>query len=131
VLGFLTRSKTVVDVTSRRFYFGFAPNYRSECSAFEKDPEGEPYLQTLSAEVSELMTESGRWPRAIDLTSVVTEFPALFSSTLGAANCAPYEIELSDSTPVRSPPYQCAPPPPASPSFREGKRISGGGGATP
>ena len=34
----------------------------------------------------------------------------LFSPVLGTANCEPYEIELSDATPVRSAPYRCAPP---------------------
>jgi hypothetical protein len=37
-------------------------------------------------------------------------FPALFSKTLGLVACAPYEIKLVDSVPVRSPPYRCAPP---------------------
>jgi hypothetical protein len=31
----------------------------------------------------------------------------LFSSSLGTAKCALYEIGLSDSTTVRSPPYRC------------------------
>jgi hypothetical protein len=43
-------------------------------------------------------------------SSIIADFPALFSPTLGMANCAPYEIELSDPTPVRSQPYRCAPP---------------------
>jgi hypothetical protein len=34
----------------------------------------------------------------------------LFSTSLGTAKCAPYDIELTDSKPVRSPPYRCAPP---------------------
>jgi len=34
----------------------------------------------------------------------------LFSSALGKLDCTPYEIELSDSTPVRSSPYRCVPP---------------------
>ena len=34
----------------------------------------------------------------------------MFSSALGTVNCAPYEIELSDPTPVRSSPHRCAPP---------------------
>jgi hypothetical protein len=42
--------------------------------------------------------------------SLYDEFLALFSSKLGVAKCAPYEIELSDPTPVRSSPYWCAPP---------------------
>jgi len=41
--------------------------------------------------------------------ALLLNFP-LFSSTLGSARVAPYEIELSDMTPVRSPPYRCPPP---------------------
>ena len=33
----------------------------------------------------------------------MTEFPGLFSSVLGTARCVPYEIELLDTVPVRSP----------------------------
>jgi hypothetical protein len=29
---------------------------------------------------------------------------------IGVAKCTPYNIELSDTKPVRSPPYRCAPP---------------------
>jgi hypothetical protein len=36
-------------------------------------------------------------------------FGAVFTE-LGTANCTPYEIELSDPTPVHLQPYQCAPP---------------------
>jgi hypothetical protein len=50
------------------------------------------------------------WPSDVSSSSLVAEFPALFSSTLGAANCAPYEIELPDPTPARSSPYRRAPP---------------------
>jgi hypothetical protein len=38
------------------------------------------------------------------------EFPSLFSPTVGTAHVTPYEIELTDVAPVRSPPYWCAPP---------------------
>jgi hypothetical protein len=40
----------------------------------------------------------------------MAQFPALFSTLLGTAKCASYDIELSDVTPVRSRPYRCAPP---------------------
>ena len=40
----------------------------------------------------------------------MSEFPGLFSSGLGTARCVPYEIELLDAVPVRSPPYRCSPP---------------------
>jgi hypothetical protein len=58
----------------------------------------------------ELASVSDAWSGDVSLTSLVAEYPALFSSTLGAAKCAPYEIELSDPTPVPSSPYPCAPP---------------------
>ena len=41
---------------------------------------------------------------------LMEEFPSLFSASLGVARCAPYDIELSDTSPVRSPPYRCTPP---------------------
>jgi hypothetical protein len=50
------------------------------------------------------------WPYGMTSESIVAEFPALFSSALGTAACAPYEIEMVNSDPVRSPPYPCAPP---------------------
>jgi hypothetical protein len=47
---------------------------------------------------------------ALMLDSLVKEFPALFSDELGTAKCGPYDIELSDTKPVRSVSYRCAPP---------------------
>jgi hypothetical protein len=46
----------------------------------------------------------------VNSSLIVGEFLALFSSTLGTVKCTPYEIELSDLTPVRSPLYCCGPP---------------------
>ena len=40
----------------------------------------------------------------------VCEFSGFFSGKLGTIRGAEYEIELLDQVPVRSPPYQCAPP---------------------
>ena len=56
------------------------------------------------------MTALKTRPSNLDCSKLKTEFPSLFSTTLGVAKCAPYEIELSDTTPVRSAPYRCAPP---------------------
>jgi hypothetical protein len=56
-----------------------------------------------------MMGERGFWPEGVNAQSM-NEFPGLFSSTVGTAHMAPYEIELSDVLPVRSPLYRCAPP---------------------
>jgi len=58
----------------------------------------------------ELNTIAQLRPKELRADTLKEEYPRLFSSTLGTANCAPYYIELSDETPVRSPPYRCAPP---------------------
>ena len=68
------------------------------------------YLRNLAAQVSEENDSLGGRSNDLTVESFSAEFPALFSSTLCTANCAPYEIELSDGTPVRSCPYRCAPP---------------------
>jgi hypothetical protein len=109
-LDFMNRTGMMLDVASRKFSFGFAPG----CSGvFCLDDLGVcegGYLQRLQDEVRELASVSEPWPGDGSFSSLVDEFPALFSSTLGVAKCAPYEIELSDPTPVHSSPYRCAPP---------------------
>jgi len=46
----------------------------------------------------------------IDLDPLVAKYLVQYSSTLWTAKCAPYEKELSDPGPVRSPPYRCNTP---------------------
>jgi len=45
-----------------------------------------------------------------DRAVLMDEFPSLFATSFGTAKYTPYDIELSDTTPVRPPPYRCAPP---------------------
>ena len=85
------------EVASRKLSFGFSPNCSGTFSLENFDVGYEVYLQHLCEEA--LVSEV--WPSDVSSSSLVAEFPALFSSTLGTANCAPHEIELSDPTPVR------------------------------
>jgi hypothetical protein len=48
---------------------------------------------------------SENWPTEVDLDSLVTEYPVLFASTLGAAKCTPYEI-IVRSTPISLLPFR-------------------------
>jgi len=70
----------------------------------------EPYLQHLCLEVADLTTVTQARPKDLNRGVLLDEFPSLFSSSLVNAKCTPYDIELSDTTPVRSPTYRCAPP---------------------
>jgi hypothetical protein len=100
----------VIDVASRKFSFGFAPSCFGTFSILKWDGEVEPYLKNLREEASNMATVSEVWPGGMTSSSIMADFPSLFSPTLGTANCTPYVVELSDPTPVRSPPYRCAPP---------------------
>ena len=104
-LDFLNKTKMVVDVASRSYSFGFAPDRKGVFVRWDKPSGGEQFLQNLCDEASKVPT-----PNGVGWSSIVVEFPGVFSSTLGTARCSPYEIELCDSTPVRSPPYRCGPP---------------------
>ena len=100
----------VVDVASRKFSFGFAPSCVGTFSVPNWDGEVEPYLQNLREEASNIAMGCEVWPGGLTSSSIMADFPVLFSPALGTAKCTPCEVELSDSTPVRSPPYRCAPP---------------------
>ena len=94
----------------KKFSFAFTPDCVGEFGSWNANHEVESFLENVSTEVSELAAAGGCWPNEASSTSIMAEIPALFSSTLGAAHCVPYEIELSDTTLVRSSLYRCAPP---------------------
>jgi len=93
----------LIDVSSKQYRFGFASDRCGTFGRTEATQEGEPYLQSLEAGISQGIG-------GFENSSIFADFPQLFSSTLGTAQCAPYEIELTDPTPVRSAPYRCGPP---------------------
>jgi hypothetical protein len=109
-LDFLRRTLMTVDVADRKFSFGFAPHRVGEFGARSDEVDGDTYLHGLLAEVAGAGFGQNSGANALSVESFAREFPALFSSNLGTAKCAPYEIELLDSAPVRSSPYRCAPP---------------------
>jgi hypothetical protein len=109
-LDFLTRVRMMVNAASRKFSFAFAPECSGSLSVREGTRENELWLQTLCDEAVTMAVVPEFWPGGMTLESIVAEFPALFSSALGTAACAPYEIEVANPDPVRSPPYRCAPP---------------------
>jgi len=81
--------------------------------AFDTDidcNQEDPFLKELCISAAEVTTMAQVWPQELWAETLRAEYPDLFSSSLGTVKCAPYEIELSDTTPVRSPPYRCAPP---------------------
>jgi len=85
-LDFLDRSKMVVDVASRKFSFGYDSSCFGTFSVPNSDGEFQPYLQNLREEASKMATVSEVWPGGVTSSSIMADFPALFSPTLGTAN---------------------------------------------
>ena len=109
-IDFLERTQMMVNAASKTFSFGFAPDKIGHFSRCDWEGEDQPFLQGLLEETSGMLGKGPVWPDGTSAQGIIAEFPTLFSSTLGSARVTPYEIELSDMAPVRSPPYRCAPP---------------------
>jgi len=109
-LDFLRRSQMTLDVSSKSFRFAFAPKVEG---IFGTDIFGnveDPFFRDLCVNAARFTTLGHVRPRELCAEVLQEEYSSLFSSSLGTAKCTPYEIELCDATPVRSPPYRCAPP---------------------
>jgi len=109
-IDFLKLTNMLVNPAARTFSFSFAPGETGQFSDGSGVAETQPFLQALFEEASSVAVPRGPWPEGVDAQSIMAEFPGLFSPTVGTAHVAPYEIELTDFAPVRSPPYQCSPP---------------------
>jgi hypothetical protein len=109
-LEFLEHTQMLVDVADRKFSFAFAPGHVTSFVVPNENRQGETYFQRLRDEAGKLTSLSGVQTSGLEVDSIMADFPELFSKNLGTACCVAYEIELSDTTPVSSPPYRCAPP---------------------
>jgi hypothetical protein len=106
----MRRSRIQVDVAARTSKYGVAPD---TCGMFSKDCEdsgGVEFIKDLVSQARQMSSLSAICPLVLTLESLMVEYPTLFTSSLGTAKCTPYEIELTYTNPVRSPPYRCAPP---------------------
>ena len=108
-LDFLQQAQIRVDLPTRTFRLAFALDRVGSFSPAICGEGNEAFLQQFCVEATELTTISQ--VRLTDLWAdvLMTEFPHFFSSSLCTAKCVPHDIELSDTTPVRLPPYQRAP----------------------
>jgi hypothetical protein len=88
-MDFLSRTNTLVDTASRTFSFGFAPNSLGHFSRDDWGKRTESYLQSLYDETLNGAPVKDIWPGGVTAQSIMDEFPSLFSSTLGTANCSP------------------------------------------
>jgi hypothetical protein len=109
-IDFLRHTNMLVNPAAKTFFFNFAPDKVGNFSENIRGVKSQPFLQGLFDETPATMGEQGFWPEGVNAQSIMSEFPGLFSSAVGTALVSPFEIKLTDILPVRSPPYQCAPP---------------------
>ena len=104
-LDFLQRTQMMLNLPDKTFGYAFAP---TKVGSFGVDiPVGdcEPYLYQLCVNVSDLDSIANVRSKQLCAETLREEYPRLFTSSVATASCTPYEIELSDTTPVLSPPY--------------------------
>jgi hypothetical protein len=76
----------IIDVASNKFSFAFAPHYEGTLSPSNPSVEKEGFLQALGEEVSNKAAGSEACIREKVFYTIVSDYPALFSPTLGMAN---------------------------------------------
>jgi hypothetical protein len=82
-LDFLRRTSMVVDVASKRYSFRFAPQCSGEFGDRSEETGGDPFFRSLVAQVSEVVGNQAGGSDDFNVGVFSSEFPALFSSTLG------------------------------------------------
>ena len=98
-----------LNIPSKSFGFDFTAVV---VGAFDIDidcNQEDPFLKELFVSYAGLTTIAEVRPQELWAEPLKGEYPALYSSSLGTAKCVPYEIDLSDTTPVRSPPIAVLP----------------------
>jgi hypothetical protein len=109
-LDFLQRTQMKLNLPVKTYGFGFALEKVGLFGVEIPVGDCEPFLHQLCVSVSDLNSVAHVRPKELCAETLREEYPRLFTSSVGTATCMPYVIELSDNTPVRSPPYRCAPP---------------------
>jgi hypothetical protein len=93
------------------YSFAFNPSVVGSLSSAKLIGAEEPFFQQLCGEVANSNTITQTHRNNLDRAVLMDEFPTLFTASLGTNKCTRYDMELTDLTPVRSPPYGCASPP--------------------
>ena len=109
-MDFLRHTGMTIDLPAKTFGFAFASDHVGSFMVKNDNDGEEPFLNELCIKAKEMSTTAQARPQELCAEVLRKEYPLVFTSSVGTAKCTPYEIELSDETPVRSPPYRCAPP---------------------
>ena len=109
-LDFMQRTQMTLNLPAKVYGFGFAPDKVGSFGVEIPVGDCEPFLHQLCVNVSDLNSIAHVRPKQLCADTLREEYGRLFTSSIGTATCTPYVTELSDNTPVRSPPYWCAPP---------------------
>jgi len=109
VVDFLELIKIRVDLSPRSYSFAFAPNVKGWFTAADLHKNCEAYLQNLCRKTVDFTMLDQIHPSGLFRYFLMKDFPSMFSTSPGIAKCCPYDIDLSVTSPVPTPPYRCAP----------------------
>ena len=106
---FLSRTKMILDLGSHQGYFAFAP---SVVIKFCQNKNYRLCSRTcqLSARSSQVQTGKLSAGQRASLESLISQYPDVLSEKLRLTHLLDYEIQLTDTKPVRLSPYRLSPP---------------------
>ena len=109
---FMTRAKMRLDFVTRQYSFSFHCEQEFPFEAFDLQLCASHNFPRSKKVVTGLMCESlsAESSESADILGLLRSFPALFSERLGTVRGMVCHLDLTDSHPVRSRPYQCSPP---------------------
>jgi hypothetical protein len=105
----LSKTQMIVELPPMTYRFAFAPKVRGAFLDGVLPTGSDAFLQRLRWEVVDLQTLEPKPVTGVARDRLMKLFMSLFTAVLGTATCAPYDVELTDSTPVRSPHFEARP----------------------
>jgi hypothetical protein len=111
-VNFLAMAKLRVDFVARRYSFQFHPEQEFEFESLDLAVAASQHFPSPIERVASLLcgSVSAESSGSAELRELIRSFPALFSDQLGTVKGMTCHLDLSDTIPVRSRPYQCSPP---------------------
>ena len=106
---FISKTKMILDLGSHQCYFAFAPSVIIKFCQHENYRLCSRTCQ-LSARPSQVQT--GKLPagQQASLENLIRQYPDVLSEKLGLTHLLDYDIQLTDTKPVRLSPYRLSPP---------------------
>jgi hypothetical protein len=107
---FLAKTGLLMDLRSRAFHFTFDPTHQLRlCSDSDHVPVDSSFNGAQFLEEIDDLSHLSEGQVSV-ISQLLRDFPQVFIRKLGLTTLVEYDIQLTDTVPVRSSPYRLSPP---------------------